>query len=447
MAAANGTEDAMAETGGLDIDPEEIQERGKQLYKLIKKGKDFANNGKDNLRNLCCPCTPSVIFGSILAALGVTAVVGTITAVVIVTGQNGAGNSSMELSTPSLVPQSTTSNELYTSTDHSTNLPSSKGTTAEFPTSPVPTSLSPTSEHVQISTVGSTSQLSSTAGGPLTSSISSTILTTESISTDITMVSTSGTTNNLVQTSSTASDASNEPTTKNASPISTAEMISTLMTEQISTKLPPSQTTETEIPTEMTTITSNSPTTSRRHGSSHAATSPQPFTTFTPFRPATIPQTTTHSITTAKEYTTFTPFLPATVPPITTPFTTDNSCSPTCDGVCSLQNVLSCPCSGASCDYVPIGCFADTINRAIATLEGTDSRLDGAYRYRTNPIEKCAAVARDNGYGMFAIQNGGWCASSCTACQTYDIYGPSAACTGSGKGGSFANDVYIFVDP
>ena len=96
--------------------------------------------------------------------------------------------------------------------------------------------------------------------------------------------------------------------------------------------------------------------------------------------------------------------------------------------------------------YASIGCFWDTGNRAIATLEGTDPRLDGGYQSRINAIEKCAAVARDRGYHMFALQHGGWCASSCTACQTYNMYGPSDACGGDGEGGGWANHVYILVD-
>ena len=97
-------------------------------------------------------------------------------------------------------------------------------------------------------------------------------------------------------------------------------------------------------------------------------------------------------------------------------------------------------------EYVNIGCSADSSPRAIETLEGTDSRLDGLYKSRVNAIQKCATVARDNGFNMFAVQDGGWCASSCTACQTYDMYGTSTACVGDGKGGSMANDIYVFVD-
>ena len=43
---------------------------------------------------------------------------------------------------------------------------------------------------------------------------------------------------------------------------------------------------------------------------------------------------------------------------------------------------------------------------------------------------------------MFALQNGGWCASGPTAEETYNKYGKSTACRGDGEGGPRANMVY-----
>ena len=51
--------------------------------------------------------------------------------------------------------------------------------------------------------------------------------------------------------------------------------------------------------------------------------------------------------------------------------------------------------------------------------------------------------ARRTGYGMFAIQNGGWCAASATAVKTFDEYGESEACGSDGEGGPLANQVYV----
>ena len=47
------------------------------------------------------------------------------------------------------------------------------------------------------------------------------------------------------------------------------------------------------------------------------------------------------------------------------------------------------------------------------------------------------------GYRMFAVQNGGWCAASATAHKTFDKYGKSTACKSDGKGGGWANQVYV----
>ena len=96
--------------------------------------------------------------------------------------------------------------------------------------------------------------------------------------------------------------------------------------------------------------------------------------------------------------------------------------------------------------YDTVGCYKDTENRAIATLEGQDPILDGSYSMRTNPTTKCAVAAIKAGYSMFAVQNGGWCAASATAHQTYDKYGKSTACRPDGEGGGWANQVYVITD-
>ncbi len=94
-------------------------------------------------------------------------------------------------------------------------------------------------------------------------------------------------------------------------------------------------------------------------------------------------------------------------------------------------------------DYNAVGCYKDTSSHAIQTLEGKDAILDGSYSSRTNPIAKCAVAAIRAGYSMFAVQDGGWCAASATASQTYDKYGKSTACKADGEGGPGANQVYF----
>ena len=97
----------------------------------------------------------------------------------------------------------------------------------------------------------------------------------------------------------------------------------------------------------------------------------------------------------------------------------------------------------SSLDYVSVGCYKDTSNRAIQIIEGTDSILDGSYTSRKNSIAKCAVAAMRAGYSMFAVQNGGHCQASATAPQTFDKYGKSTACKNDGEGGPWANQVYL----
>ena len=69
--------------------------------------------------------------------------------------------------------------------------------------------------------------------------------------------------------------------------------------------------------------------------------------------------------------------------------------------------------------------------------------MDGSYSSRTDPIAKCAVAAMRAGYRMFAVQDGGQCAASATAPQTFDKYGTSTACKADGEGGPWANQVYL----
>lgn len=97
-------------------------------------------------------------------------------------------------------------------------------------------------------------------------------------------------------------------------------------------------------------------------------------------------------------------------------------------------------------DHARVGCYRDTNNRAIPTLEGADPLLVGAYLNRENAIEKCALAAHKRGFRMFAVQNGGWCAASVSAEKTFHKYGQSTYCRGDGEGGPWSNDVYIIKD-
>ena len=99
-------------------------------------------------------------------------------------------------------------------------------------------------------------------------------------------------------------------------------------------------------------------------------------------------------------------------------------------------------CDDCCLGYKSIGCYKDAQNRAITTVEGTDTILDGSYGSRKNAIAKCAVAGLRKGYTLFAVQNGGDCRTSATATQTFDKYGESDACKADGEGGPWANHVY-----
>ena len=89
-----------------------------------------------------------------------------------------------------------------------------------------------------------------------------------------------------------------------------------------------------------------------------------------------------------------------------------------------------------------MGCYKDTANRTISTLEGVEPILDGHFKSRQNAIAKCAVAARRRGFHMFAVQDGGWCAASASAEKTFDKYGKSNDCKKDGKGADWSNNVY-----
>ena len=94
-------------------------------------------------------------------------------------------------------------------------------------------------------------------------------------------------------------------------------------------------------------------------------------------------------------------------------------------------------------NYDKVGCYRDGNNpRAITSLEGTDTTLDGHYKSRKNAIGKCVVAAIRAGHSMFALQDGGWCAASATAHSTFDKYGKSTSCKADGEGGIWSNQVY-----
>ena len=90
--------------------------------------------------------------------------------------------------------------------------------------------------------------------------------------------------------------------------------------------------------------------------------------------------------------------------------------------------------------YQSLGCWKDTENSAVPTLEGKDARLKGSFSSRDYAIDLCYQSAKAKGYQIFAVQNGGWCGGMKGGTR-YQKYGKANNCK-YGKGGSSANNVY-----
>ncbi|XP_047129194.1 uncharacterized protein LOC100207237 isoform X3 [Hydra vulgaris] len=98
----------------------------------------------------------------------------------------------------------------------------------------------------------------------------------------------------------------------------------------------------------------------------------------------------------------------------------------------------------ASAHYEKLGCWKDAADRAVATLEGLTTLLDGPYKNRADAIKKCYEVSKQRGFAIFAIQDGGWCAANNG--ESYKKYGSSNDCKEDGKGGPWANQVYKITE-
>ncbi len=89
-----------------------------------------------------------------------------------------------------------------------------------------------------------------------------------------------------------------------------------------------------------------------------------------------------------------------------------------------------------------MGCYADSsTDRVLPNIEGSDKSLTGNFLIREDAILKCALVARQRGFKIFGVQDGGWCAGSLTGHFTYSRYGLTNNCV-YGKGGMLSFDIY-----
>ncbi|XP_047145868.1 neurogenic locus Notch protein isoform X1 [Hydra vulgaris] len=97
--------------------------------------------------------------------------------------------------------------------------------------------------------------------------------------------------------------------------------------------------------------------------------------------------------------------------------------------------------------YQNLGCWKDTEywwdpdKRAIKSVEGKHPKVSGDYNTRKDPIGKCADTAKELGFKLFALQNGGQCFTSADAQLNYMKYGRSDKCR-NGVGGPLVSDVY-----
>merc|ERR1712080_51662 len=107
--------------------------------------------------------------------------------------------------------------------------------------------------------------------------------------------------------------------------------------------------------------------------------------------------------------------------------------------VCLLAGFLVL--ASASTGYKNLKCWWNRIPQVMDSLEGTDSRLDGFFRYRKDAVNKCFEVARDNGYAYFAVGGKGKCLATHSE-SAYKTYGSRSHCPSHGKGAYAVMNVY-----
>ena len=90
--------------------------------------------------------------------------------------------------------------------------------------------------------------------------------------------------------------------------------------------------------------------------------------------------------------------------------------------------------------FKSLGCWRDTGNRAVPTLEGKAARLKGSGSTRDFAIDLCYQAAKARGFHIFALQSGACYGMSRS--ERYQKYGNNTKNCKYGKGGSWANDVY-----
>ena len=96
-------------------------------------------------------------------------------------------------------------------------------------------------------------------------------------------------------------------------------------------------------------------------------------------------------------------------------------------------------------EYTSLGCWKDTADRAIPTLEGKCNHLDGHYQTRINALQKCLSCAQEMGMNIFSLQDRGWCTGTVSDGKEYAKYGVALECPSNGLGAPGINNVYKFT--
>ncbi|XP_035696701.1 neurocan core protein-like [Branchiostoma floridae] len=123
-----------------------------------------------------------------------------------------------------------------------------------------------------------------------------------------------------------------------------------------------------------------------------------------------------------------------------------------CDGQYGEASFVCQIGPGEDCDkggdgYTSLGCWQDTYDKLLPSLEGADPRLDGHFFYRQNGIEKCYQVALSRGFTVFGVTYGGACVGSADGHNKYMKRRRTTGCTRDGKGGHMAIEVYQITAP
>ncbi|EDO47787.1 predicted protein [Nematostella vectensis] len=83
-----------------------------------------------------------------------------------------------------------------------------------------------------------------------------------------------------------------------------------------------------------------------------------------------------------------------------------------------------------------LGCYVDKWQRSLPTYLGSNGN-------KADLINWCYGKAKQRGFKVFGVQNGGECWSGSNAHLTYNKYGPKTSGCQDGLGGGWGNDVYI----